>query len=245
MELQKRFIEAAQKKHPQDSEEKIQNQVLSSLFGVREIERLLATEMGHPKARKFSKIGSAILVSELNETAENYPHLTAVQVLRFFKNEALADGNVLLDSTGITRPMLIELVEALENYTGLRITDDSEAPLRYLDERSRTLTINDIAEYFSYSPSRIMSIQARDLCCVPSMSEKTKACQRTVVKSYLTDCCNGKEIDESLPIIQLRSDVTDNPYVIVHWLEGRFCRILNNQFVEQKTVGELLDFFAN
>lgn len=240
----KEFIEFAQKKNPQYLEGAFENCVLSAFLDKSEIVKVLTPELGKENAQKLSKLGSAILVSELDETVEAFPRLSQKQVLRFFKAEALAYPKAKLDSTVITRPMLIELVEILEEYTGIQLTDDSDAPLRYLDNVSQTLTILDVAEYFSGSPSRITCIRSRDRRSLPPMSKRTQAYQRNVVKAYLADCCSGR-INEQTPIMDLRSDVANDPYVIIHWLEGRFGKIIDNELIRSKTVGDLLDAFAS
>lgn len=239
----KEFIEAARKKHPQYSEQAVEKCILTAFLTKPEIEKMLIPELGKGKAHKLAKLGGGILVSELDETIETFPHLDQDQVLRFFRTEALASPKIKLDGTGITRPMLIELVEVLEEYTGMQLTDDTDAPLRYLDNVSQTLTIQDVAEYFAGVPSRIMCIRSRDRRNIPPMSKRTQAYQRNVVKAYLADCCCG-EINEQTPIMNLRSDVADNPYVVVHWLEGRFGKTIDNHFILTKKVGDLLDAFA-
>jgi len=240
----KEFIEFAQKKYPQYLEGAFENCVLSAFLNKSEIVKVLTPLLGKDGAQKLAKLSSAILVSELDETVELYPRLTQDQVLRFFKAEALAYPKAKLDSTVITRPMLIELVEILEEYTGIQLTDDSDAPLRYLDKVSQTLNIQDVAEYFSGSPSRITCIRTRDRQKLPPMSKRTQVCQRKVVKAYLADCCGGA-VDEQTPIKDLHSEITDSPYVIVHWLEDRFGKAIDNTLIKSKTVGDLLDAFAS
>lgn len=240
----KEFIEAAQKKHPQYSAQAIEQCVLTAFLSKAEIKELFSFELGR-NAYKLAKMGSAILVSELDETVESFPRLSQEQVLRWFKREALVGPEVKLDSTGITRPMLIELVEALEDYTGLQLSDEKnlQAPLRYLDEISQTLTIEDVAEYFSGSPSRIMSIRTKDRKGLPPMSGKTQTYQRSAVKSYLNDCCGG-EVNEGTPVANLCCVDVDNPYVIVHWMENRFGKMIDNAVIKKGTVKDLLDAFV-
>ena len=246
MELKKIFMEAAQQKAPKKSAEVLENTVLFKIFSRVDIVAMLLQE-GVPgtSAAKIAKLSNAITIAELEETVERYPLLHKEQILRLFKNEAMVGPKVKIDSTAINRPHLISLVEMLEDYTGLKVTDDSQAPLRYLDERSRTLTVEDLAEFFAHCPSRIITIQALSEK-LPPMSPRTKSYSRSFVKSYLADCCKD-DIDESMPVTSLRPDIDggDKPYLtVVFWLECRFNRQLNNAFLEKATVGELIDAIA-
>lgn len=240
-------MEAAQQKAPKKSAEVLENTVLFKIFSRVDIVAMLLQE-GVPgtSAAKITKLANAITIGELEETVERFPLLHKNQILRFFKNEAMAAPQTLIDSTAITRPQLISLVESLEEYTGLKVTDDSQAPLRYLDERSHTLTVEDLAEFFAHCPSRIITIQSsREK--LPPMSSRTQSYSRSLVKSYLADCCKD-DIDESMPVTSLRPDVDggDKPYLtVVFWLECRFKKRLSNAFLEKATVKELIEAIAS
>ena len=249
MDLKNKFMEAAQRKFPKRSNNALEDTVLLRVLAKKDIEQLLETEVDTEKAEKITSLAGGITISELEETIESFPLLRKEQILRFFKTETLASPKALLDSAAITRPQLITLVETLEDYTGLKVTDESQAPLRYLDEKSSTLTIEDVAEFFSHCPSRIITIQAAREHSAPAMSAKTKSYKRHLVKSYLSDCCAMKdeEIDEKQPITSLVPDVEagkDSYLVVVWWMESRFNKCVNNAFIEQKTIGDLIDFFA-
>ena len=166
-----------------------ENFAISKILSHREIKNSLIKDGVDPQiAGKIANLSGGITLSELEGTIANFPQLTKEQVLRFFDTEAMASGNVLIDSGAITRPHLITLVEILEDYTGLKICDDSDAPLRYIDEKCNTIKIKDVAEFFANMPSRIAAIQAAR-GEHPSESERTFDFHRTWIKSYLADCC--------------------------------------------------------
>lgn len=237
------LLEAAKKRYPKSSDETINRQALA-VFGKEAVKNALKAQ-GFSESEKIAGMALAITLGELEETVKNYPSLTKVQILRFFRKEAMADEKVRIDSAYITRPALITLVERLEEYTGLRMTDDTDAPLAYLDRQDPTLTIGDIADFFSENPESKIRKMVLDRVC-PQDSPKMKALFRDAVKQFLKECIKG-EVDETAPITSLKPDFScgdKDYYVVVHWVEGRFRKAVSNKFVETKTIGELIDFFA-
>ena len=67
------------------------------------------------------------------------------------------------------------------------------------------------------------------------------------VKAYLELCC-GKKLDEKALIRSMKPynlSVGDGSYyVVVLWAEGKFNKIVPNEFVETKTISELIDILA-
>lgn len=85
--------------------------------------------------------------------------MTKEEVLNFFaKHSGLSVARLVkapIGSSTLSRPFLIDLIEALEKKTGKNILADSDAPMRYLPENT---TIEDIAEAFSTNGTKIRRI---------------------------------------------------------------------------------------
>ena len=63
------------------------------------------------------------------------------------------------------------------------------------------------------------------------------------VKKFLMRSCGMKTIDENQPITTLKPDVPggDKPYyTVIAWTESKFHKRLDNEFIENKTIGELI-----
>lgn len=236
------LLEAAKKRYPKSSDETINRQTLA-VFGKEAVKNALKAQ-GFSESEKVAGMALAITLGELDKTIETFPSLTKEQVLRFFQKEAMANEKVRIDSAFITRPALITLVERLEDYTGLRMTDDTDAPLAYLDRRDPTLTIGDVADYFSeQQTSKIRQIIVDKSVC-PQDSPKMRTLYRNAVKQFISECIKDN-LDESAMIKTLKPDYScgdKDYYVVVHWAEGRFHKAVPNEFVETKTVGELIDY---
>lgn len=213
--------------------------------------------LGKENTQKLYALRRAILISELADTIKEFPRLHKKQTLRLFENVACVKKEDNISGGRIMRETLIDLVEALEAYTGSKITQDCDAPLRYLEEfcdEDEVVTIEDIADYFSERQDRkISKIIART---TPSFIETWKKKQeqqisRKRVKEYLAESCGVKleEIKETDKVIILHpcegSVGKDDYYVIIFWLEDTFNKMLPKDFdCNKKTVGELIDFFA-
>lgn len=254
--IKSRFVEAARPRLPQNiSDENIDNFVLSVLTktSIKKLIGEISGELGldiDPK--RFVKAADIITFGEVERAVNEFPHLHKSQVLRLFDN-ALVKKTVKLDSSGITRPHLIDLVELLEDYTGLRITDDTDAPLAYLDKKCNTLSIEDIGDFFSERKDskirQILSAMEQAKASMPQLTPETSAILRQGVKRYLAYCCNIEEeqLQEDQPIRTLHSGMdTDEKayYNVVFWMETKFNKVVPNDFVETKTIGELIDFLA-
>ena len=179
------------------------------------------------------------------------------QTLRLFENVACIKKEDNISGGRIMRETLIDLVETLEAYTGSKITQDCDAPLRYLEDfcdEGEVVTIEDIADYFSERQDRkISKIIARSN---PSFIETWKKKQeqqnsRKRIKKYLAESCGVKleEIRETDKVIILHpcesSVGKDDYYVIIYWMEQAFDTMLPKNFdCNQRTIGELIDFFA-
>lgn len=77
----------------------------------------------------------------------------------------------------------------------------------------------------------------------PAIRVKPRKVTRARVKKFLMSSCGVKVLDESLPIITLKPDVPsgEKPYfTVVAWAENKFNKSIPNDFVETKTIGELI-----
>ncbi len=78
----------------------------------------------------------------------------------------------------------------------------------------------------------------------PPIILKKKKATRAAVKKFLTRSCGVASLDEKLPITSLVPDISggNKPYyTVVAWAENRFNKRIDNQFVENRTIGELID----
>lgn len=81
----------------------------------------------------------------------------------------------------------------------------------------------------------------------PPIILKKKKASRTMVKRFLTRSCGVSSLNEKLPITSLVPDISggNKPYyTVVAWAENRFRKRIDNQFVENKTIGELIDMLC-
>lgn len=80
--------------------------------------------------------------------------LRRVEILDYFsKYSGVSKENLIkskISSSLVMRPLLIDMVEAMEYLTGRQLTADCGQPLQYLDEEA---TFGDIADYFSTTGS--------------------------------------------------------------------------------------------
>ena len=126
----------------------------------KELLDTLSPMVGKENARKIYDLRRAILLSELEDTVKEFPILHKKQVIRLFEKCACVRKEDSIDGGRMMRPTLISLVEKLEAYTGRKITQDNDAPLRYLEDAcdpDETITIEDIADYFSERKERKIS----------------------------------------------------------------------------------------
>ena len=222
----------------------------------KELLDTLSPLVGKENARKIYDLRRAILLSELEDTVKEFPVLHKKQVIRLFEKCACVRKEDSIDGGRMMRPTLISLVEKLEAYTGRKITQDNDAPLRYLEDAcdpGETITIEDIADYFSERKERkISKLIARS--CQPfteMWKKKQRQNSRNVIKKYLADSCGVKpeQLNETEKVLVLHpADIpygNDDYFVVIFWLEDRFKKILPKSFdCNTRTVGELIDFFA-
>ena len=118
--------------------------------------------LGESKTQQLWNIRRGILVSELEQTIQNCPRLTKDQVLRLFAQEAHVTPQDTTYGGRILRGLLIDLVAALEAYTGKKISQDADAPLAYLedalDSQDDRITIEDFADFFSDSGNKLKEL---------------------------------------------------------------------------------------
>lgn len=243
MEEIKQFIIEATGKNPHDSLAKVKKSTIKSI--VDEVNKKYGT---NANGKKIAKLAPCFLIEEMAEVINEYPHLHKRQVIRFFEQQCLTTKVARIASTAITRPYLIDLVELLEDYTGYKMTDDSDAPLLYLDQKCGTLDVEDIGDFFSgREGARIRQIIKAMGKVKPIESETEDNAHRDDVKAYLELCC-GKKLDEKALIRSMKPynlSVGDGSYyVVVLWAEGKFNKIVPNEFVETKTISELIDILA-
>lgn len=99
-----------------------------------------------------------ITYGQILEAFKKHPSISNTEVLRFFKREALVGPEALIEGQAIFRTHLITLIEALEDWTGRKMTDDNNpwGPLEYLD--GYTISIENIAEFFATGEGKIAHI---------------------------------------------------------------------------------------
>lgn len=108
--------------------------------------------IGNKKATQLWTLRWGILVSELEQTISEYPVLHKKQIIRLFEKETHTNKNDNIHGGRILRGLLIDIVYALEAYTGKQIARDSHAPLAYLEEAcapGEVITVEDFADFFS------------------------------------------------------------------------------------------------
>lgn len=242
-EIKKLFVEASGK-NPQDSLAKVKKSTIQSI-----VDRVNKQYGTNADGKKIAKLSSCFLIEEMPEVIKEYPHLHKRQVIRLFEQQCLTKKVARLDSSAITRPYLIDLVESLEDYTGMKMTDDSDAPLAYLDQKCGTLDIEDIGDFFSgREDARIRQIIKAMKCIKTLETDKyQEGASRETVKNFLDICC-GMKLDEKAPISSMKPESLpdgDRPhYMVVYWAECKFDKVVPNDFVESKTIGELIDILA-
>ena len=244
------FESEAQKLNPSCTESL---SVLKRSTIIRMVNEVNAHYGTHADGNKIAQMAVCFDLYEIANVIFEFPRMHKRQVIRLFERQGLVNKTAKMDSSAITRPLLIDLVEMLEEYTGMKITDDSDAPLAYLDQKCNTLDIEDIGDFFSgRENSRIKSIIDSVKDVKPIFENKTAKKSfnsRKKVKEFIAACCGIKpdELDEDAPISSLRPDVEcgDRPhYLVVYWAEGRFNKLIPNEFVEEKSIGELISAFA-
>ena len=241
-EIKKLFVEASGK-NPHDSLAKVKKSTIKSI-----VDRVNKQYGTNADGKKIAKLASCFLIEEMPEVIKEYPHLHKRQVIRLFEQQCLTKKVARIASTAITRPYLIDLVELLEDYTGYKMTDDSDAPLAYLDQKCGTLDIEDIGDFFSGRENARIRQIIKTMELVKPIEPKAEGnAYRNDVKAYLEACC-GTKIDEKAPIRSMKPcnlSVGDGSYyVVVLWAEGKFNKVVPNDFVESKTIGELIDILA-
>lgn len=114
--------------------------------------------------RVLDKIAPLVSIGDLSAVMNEPDPLTKEVVLNFFKRVSCCRAGSCISGQDITRPHLISLVEQLEHCTGLQLTDQSNAPLAYIEnacESGEIITVADIAEFFTQSDGKIREILAR------------------------------------------------------------------------------------
>lgn len=248
------FIEAVRqnKVRPKISDEDLKFQSLDILPTKVLRKTLLAIKNKygyHTDLRILCKIAPLVRIGSLPEVMQTRNPLTQKLVLDYFEEKACCPAGVSISGQFITRPYLIALVEQLEQCTGRRLTDHSQAPLRYIEEAceaDETITIADVAEFFTQNDGKIRQILARVRAQKPTMRNEVHF-SRKIVRDYVAGCfdMNAATLDENVLIKTLQSSVAPGDiYSPLHWCEERFNKILPDHFIENKTVKDLIDFFV-
>lgn len=213
----------------------------------------LANAIGKEQAMKIYAIGRGILLSELEQTIAEYPVLHKKQVLRLFEKEAYVRKDSPIDGGLIPREILLHIVDMLESYTGRVLSQDCNSPLRYLEEacaklKMEPLVIEDFADYFAERKNRKISQ-------LIAASQKPATTSNDVM-AFLADCLGttAEAVNLGNPITNMRPHIpgittsetqSDDYYVVVFLLESQFDKVVPNEFVENKTIGELVEFLKN
>ena len=201
------MIEEASKRLPKTVKTQNVASFVISVLTKKQLQKILnenLTVKGKTKKIKnIINLGDGITIAEIDKVIENYPVLSKEQIMRYFKNTASVYEVTKISGGHITRPYLIELVEVLEEYTGLQILSESPAPLAYLEEGNRDITIGDIADFFSGDKdAEIVKIVKQAKEALASSQAVSNNIKRMNVKKYLASCCGCSvdELDESKTI---------------------------------------------
>lgn len=215
---------------------------LVSCIGKKEFIDALSPIIG-TKAELIYALGQGILIDELETTIKEFPVLHKKQVLRLFEKTAYVTKKDWISGGRIFRETLLDIVYALEDYTGRRIAKDADAPLAYLEyacKKDEKILIEDIADYFSERRDRkISKLIARD-----SQPEV----EQVPVSEFIASNCGVDELDQNAPISSLGpvigGEKIGDCYVVLYWLQVQYNKEIPPKFVKSKTVGELIEYLS-
>lgn len=203
-----------------------------------EVNKINAANQYNVDASALYKIGKGILISELDDIFKEYPRLHKKQVIRLFEKMAAAKKETDVASNNIMATMLVDLIETLSSYTQKEL---DYAYIQRAVNSGSVITVEDIADFFSARDGRkIAQILAK--ISRPQLSRET-------VKSFIADSCGLKadELDEEKTITSLTPATRageDDYFVVVFWAEAEFNKVVNNNFVKNKTIGDLINYLA-
>ena len=230
----------------------IENKTIS-VIKKKEFMEAVEPLLGKENTQKLYALRRAILISELADTIREFPRLHKKQTLRLFEKTACVKKEDSISGGRILRPTLITIVEYLEAYTGRKILKkNSKAPLRYLEElnasgKNEEITIEDIADFFSERDDRKIERLIAKSYIRETDSEDIDRTPEGVL-DCLQDCCQNK-FNKNTKVCELVPRAfpaeTESYYIVLYILETTYNRFLPNEFdCNQRTVGELIDFFA-
>lgn len=177
------------------------------------------------------------------------------EVRRFFCKQSGCDLKMLSQSISgalISRPLLVDLVDAMEYLTGRSLLSDQNQPLQYLDAEG--ITYKEIADYFSIGCAKIDEIRERIFNIRPiTLDDRVFRFQTRVAVVYAQ--MTGKEVDETffnLKVKELRSVELENEpdwRLPIHWTEDEVgvlvAHLLDSHLTDNSTVGNLIELFCN
>ena len=175
------------------------------------------------------------------------------EILNFFtaRSGAKELDNKSIDSNHVLRPMLIDLVEALEFLTGRLLTSKDNQPLAYLDGEA---TFGDIADYFSVNGSaKIAKIREK---IVPSedlsLEKQVELFRGKVINAYAEQI--GKPVDENFLKLKVTEQkatdykASDSWEMAIAWTEDEvgilIFHLLHKALSDESTVEDLVNLFC-
>lgn len=146
-----------------------------------------------------------------------------------------------LDSSFITRPMAITLCEQAEKLTNRSILQDSEAPLRYLDNNN--ITYGDIIDYFTVGNDKVHGL--RQQLYGEHYVDELQDLRNLIRKTYAKNCYDEFSPEFAQTIVKTHAveGSWDGP---IFWTEAELGVQLPYAFdhLGDKTVKELMDAFV-
>lgn len=175
------------------------------------------------------------------------------EILNFFTAKSGASNldKKAIDSNHVLRPMLIDLVEALEFLTGRILATKDNQPLAYLDGET---TFGDIADYFSVNGStKIAKIREK---IVPSedisLEKQIELFRGKVIKAYAEQI--GKKVDENFLQLKVMEQTAvdykagDSWEMAIAWTEDEvkvlIFHLLHKSITAESTVEDLVNLFC-
>lgn len=152
--------------------------------------------------------------------------------------------------TVISRPLLIDMVDALEYLTGRPLISENNQPLAYLDESA---TYRDIAQYFSTGSEKINAVRALVLKALPPTTEQLIFRFRTKAAVIYAQQVGYEKIDEDFLKLKVKQlhPVEFGPEewdLAIAWTEDELniqvFHLLGERISDESTVRDLLDLFC-
>lgn len=175
------------------------------------------------------------------------------EILAFFaaKSGAKNVDNKPIDSNHILRPMLIDLVEALEFLTGRPLATKDNQPLAYLDAEA---SFGDIADYFSVNGSAKIAKIREKICPSEDLSveKQVELFRGKVINAYAEQI--GKTVDKDFLQLKVMEQnavdykSSDSWEMVIAWTEDEvkvlIFHYLHKVITPESTVEDLVNLFC-